>query len=963
MRMKLSKKKMKAAMSLAFGLWAAVAVAQDDGVRIGEAYRYFVGPYEVKMRDRISAAVKCERNFTSVAIEVLGCAGVNVTPVVVPENTAAKLVGTASVKTDAQMKALVYRSGHETEEGVATCTSGEKRYVWDASLWPDGEVNEARKWIVVPVSCTGSWGGLPSFSVRLKGFDIASDSYYIQTAEDAMPSINAKSIFGLVCKQLGGSSVSGFQFKVNGYAYSMTDEGCKGIAPWWMFDWNEWETESVSMTVEVPEAGLLAIRGYWPNGFGAMHDWSVWQISGDGVSEELPRPNCYEDGALLKINCSRATTVTLRNDADDKFTMADLAFSPASSKSVHIVGDFVVSRRVENASGEVFYPLYVNGYVTGGGTYKAGEKVTMVAHAAPGMKCDHWEITDQYGWYEASTISFPDGTDTSKETLSFVVPESFCGEMSDMKVIHIRPIFVEDPSADSDGGDSSVPGVDASYGPFVPGEKVELELPSLVGYAAKGLPSGLKFNAKTGAVTGAVKKPTGEEGAKVTFSKKGAEPATTRFIVGPVPTVSVTLAGGTNKCSVAGADKAYLAGKKVTLTAKAPKGTAFLEWTTADGVPWPDAESAKKAKLTFTMPAEDLALVATFKEEEVSLACPTLEGGSFTVGVSGDAAEGMPIEVVADSDVKSVKASKLPSGMKLVKDKATGDWSIVGTPTKAGTYEVVLTVTTAAGSTRPFQFAVTVDPLPAWAVGTFTGVGHWDGEFSEGDTCDPYYNLYGTVSVGANGRLSGSLRLDTDDGRSLTAKISASALTGYDIDAECYYFDTAIVFRSGRTVFDGGTHRLYVGRGETTDGEAPFIGRIVIEDDNVWLDLVQNVWKRKDYAGKPVFAEKKITLTSDSREVFGDDEEGTSTLTLVLNANGKVNATLFVEGSEDGRPSQSKSTATSDLLITFVDDDRYSASIPLPFKEGILNIQVEMSVDADGKIRADGCKITGWTGA
>ena len=417
MRMEFMQNKLRAAMSLAFGLWAAVAVAQDDGIRIGEAYQYFVGPYEVKMKDRISTTVKCDRDYSSVAVEVLGCADVNVTPVVVPENTAAKqLVGTASVKTDAEMKVLVYRSGYETDYdwGIVTCTSGGKKYRWDASLWPDGEVNEDRKWIVVPVSCTGSWGGLPSFSVRLKGLDIASDSYYIQTAEDAMPSINAKSIFGLVCKQLGGSSVSGFQFKVNGYAYSMTDEGCKGIAPWWMFDWNEWETESVSMTVEVPEAGLLAIRGYWPNGFGDMHDWSVWQISGDGVSEELPRPNCYEDGALLKINCSRATTVTLRNDAGDKFTMADLAFFPASSKSVHIVGDFVVSRRVENASGEVFYPLYVNGYVTGGGTYKVGETVTMVAVAAPGMKFEHWEITDQGWWDIPSTISFPAGTDTRR---------------------------------------------------------------------------------------------------------------------------------------------------------------------------------------------------------------------------------------------------------------------------------------------------------------------------------------------------------------------------------------------------------------------------------------------------------------------------------------------------------------------------------------------------------------------
>ena len=502
-----------------------------------------------------------------------------------------------------------------------------------------------------------------------------------------------------------------------------------------------------------------------------------------------------------------------------------------------------------------------------------------------------------------------------------------------------------------------------SYGSFVPGEKVEFEIPALVGYTAKGLPSGLKFNTKTGAVTGAAKKPTVEGGQTVTFTKKGEATLMTRFVVGPVPTVSVTLAGDTNKCSVAGAGKAYLAGKKVTLTAKAPKGTAFLGWTTADGVPWPDAESAKSTKQSFTMPSEGVVLVATFEKEKMTIDCPPLAKGSFTVGVAGAAAEGLPLEITTKSGVKSVKASKLPSGMKLVKDKTTGDWSIVGTPTKAGTYNVVLTVTAVSGATETITVPVTVEPLPAWAVGTFTGVGHWDGEFSEGDMCCPFYNLYGTVSVGATGRLSGSLRLDSGDGRSLTAKISAPALTGYDADGECYYFDTALVFRSGRTVIDGGTHRLYVGRCETTDGVAPYVGRIVIEDDNVWLDLVQNVWKRKDYAGKPVFAEKRITLTSDSREVFGDDEEGVSTLTLVLNANGKVNATLLVEGNEDGRPFRNKFTATSDLLIQGVDDDWYWVTIPLPFKGRILDVQVDMSADADGKVRADGCEITGWTGA
>ncbi len=331
--------------------------------------------------------------------------------------------------------------------------------------------------------------------------------------------------------------------------------------------------------------------------------------------------------------------------------------------------------------------------------------------------------------------------------------------------------------------DTPVPEIAASYGPFVPGAAVELDLPSLVGYAAKGLPSGLKFNTKTGAVTGAAKKPTGDDGAKVTFTKKSAESVTTRFVVGPVPMVSVTLAGGTNKCSVAGAGKAYLAGKNVTLTAKAPKGTAFIGWTKG-GEPWPDADAAKKAKLSFEMPSEGVALVATFEREKMSVACPSLEGGSFTVGVSGDAAEGLPLEIMTHSGVKSVKASKLPSGMKLVKDKTTGDWSIVGTPTKAGTYSVVLTVTAVSGATETITVPVTVEPLPAWAVGTFGGmVGRDEEDAAFGD--EDFFP-YGSISlkVAATGRLTAKI---SAGGK--TYSFSANGFGGYDAERETYWFE------------------------------------------------------------------------------------------------------------------------------------------------------------------------------
>lgn len=53
-----------------------------------------------------------------------------------------------------------------------------------------------------------------------------------------------------------------------------------------------------------------------------------------------------------------------------------------------------------------------------------------------------------------------------------------------------------------DTGDEPESGLEVSYGPFVPGEPVSLDIPDLVGYAAKGLPTGLKYDAKTGTITG-----------------------------------------------------------------------------------------------------------------------------------------------------------------------------------------------------------------------------------------------------------------------------------------------------------------------------------------------------------------------------------------------------------------------------------------------------------------------------
>ena len=578
--------------------------------------------------------------------------------------------------------------------------------------------------------------------------------------------------------------------------------------------------------------------------------------------------------------------------------------------------------------------------VSGYGRYAPGSKVT--------LKAIYVEKGKQVVWYrydeareEASRTKAGEG-----RSLTFAMPQGnvfFSAELID---------------ADGDPVDEPVD-MDAEYGPFVPGERVSLALPALAGYAAKGLPAGLKLDRKTGTVSGSPTRPTGDAGAAVTFTKKGAPTRTARFVVGPVPTVAIALAGDAARCSVSGAGKAYLAGKRVTLAAKAPKGTAFVGWT-RDGEPWPNAAESKSVKLSFPMPSEDLALVASFEKEKMSVACPRLADGTFTVGVAGGT-DGIPLEISTQSGVKSVKASKLPSGMKLVKDKATGAWLIVGSPKKPGTYNVVLTVTAKSGATETITIPVEVQALPSWAVGTFAGFG--EGEFPGYDLVED--NLYGTVTVAANGKVSGKFLFDTGNDRLLTSTFSAKALTGWEYDPEGggYFLDVTLAFKDGRKVVASRDCRFRI---EQNGGDVGIGGgRIYVSGADV--TLYQNVWKVKGFENLPVFAEKK-TVVSRTVEICGDEEveDGTSTITLVLDRKGGVSATLVEEGIDRGVPFRDRFAFKGELIVIERWEEGgerfYEAEVPLVIgNRATAHVDVTMRVSPDGKVYADGCEITEWT--
>ena len=261
--------------------------------------------------------------------------------------------------------------------------------------------------------------------------------------------------------------------------------------------------------------------------------------------------------------------------------------------------------------------------------------------------------------------------------------------------------------------------VNGSYGPFVPGAPVSIALPDLVGYAAKGLPAGLKFNAKTGAITGAATKPTGEAGVTVTFTKRGEETLTTRFVVGPFPVLSVSAPDAPATCKVTGAG-AYAAGRKVTLRATAAKGFVFAGWYADADFETPLAGDVdfRTPSYPYVMPTEDVALFARFvpaDEDAAALLLPPVAPEY----APGDAVE-LALDVRGCVSLPTVKVTGLPPGLKFTakaldvratKTAPAAHYAantIYGAPTKSGVYAATVTVTTAGKktATETILFAV-----------------------------------------------------------------------------------------------------------------------------------------------------------------------------------------------------------------------------------------------------------------
>lgn len=267
------------------------------------------------------------------------------------------------------------------------------------------------------------------------------------------------------------------------------------------------------------------------------------------------------------------------------------------------------------------------------------------------------------------------------------------------------------------------------------------------------------------------------------------------------------------------------AGKKVTLRAAANRGYVFEGWYGAkdgnagevdlsgqpvaktpalivDRTARPAKNDARQTVITEVDGSVTYFAKFITNQEDIEAVSLDLDGvplsaeDAFATNLICGVAVDWPV-VSGGLSATTVKASGLPAGLKLVQDRATRAYSVVGVPTTASKVDksdnvkpsvAKFTVTTAGRNARTFVVEIAVSPLPTWAVGSF------DGAVQMGDIVGA-----ASMTVAANGRVSGKYGLC---GTNWT--FSASGYTEFiDDDIETNrLFALDVMAKSGRMLRD-----------------------------------------------------------------------------------------------------------------------------------------------------------------
>ena len=407
-------------------------------------------------------------------------------------------------------------------------------------------------------------------------------------------------------------------------------------------------------------------------------------------------------------------------------------------------------------------------------------------------------------------------------------------------------------------------------------------------------------------------------------------------------------------------------GKKVTLKATANKGFVFVGWHRGDGMP-----VAKTASLVIdrsTRPAKDSATSTTIAgiasdvtyyaafvtsaEDAASIAASAdgvalepwaskTETHAFATNVWAGVYFEWPIAASALS-ATTVKVAGLPSGLKFTAKPITTKVgtgpsrvttvvtnvpanTIYGAPTAASKTAkdkttglmtvkpsaVKVTVTTAGKSKAEYVIDLTVDPLPAWAVGEFSGLA----STAEGRLGSA------SMSVTAAGKVSGKVIVN---GTNCT--FSAAS---YDIASKTVGETNLVAKVEGK-----------LGKGAVTGEVTVVSGGASASLAGVEMSLFRNVWKDKGAEPVPEDAQGLYTVK------LGAGERGTGYLSLTVDKKGVVK----VAGKA---PDGTALSATATLMPN--GDGAYFADLfcaPSAYKGGY--VAGRLGWDADGSVSSDG---------
>ena len=485
--------------------------------------------------------------------------------------------------------------------------------------------------------------------------------------------------------------------------------------------------------------------------------------------------------------------------------------------------------------------------------------------------------------------------------------------------------------------DDEIPVAD-EYGPYIPGKAYVETIVAAAGCAVTGLPVGMKWTAKAvtdktvgtvpaNSVYGAATKPgnftvyftktmkeTNEKGKQVSVKHT----ATATFVVGPFPKLTIEVVGtGTGKVTGAGE---YAANKKVTLKATANTKDAIATATKPATVKsvfmgWYDGETllSQSASYSLVMPETDTTLTAKFvtaqeDKESITLAVAASDDTepfglptNGIVSITNFCGVAMNWQLAANAlSATTIKVAGLPAGLKFtakdIVDSKTKQVTvpantIYGAPTAASKTDrngnvtpskVVFTVTTAGKSTQTFQIDLYIDPLPAWAVGSF------DGATDGGDGVV-------TATVAANGKVTAKVLVG-----GATLSLSAASFDSVErpkSEAESPVFLATLVGKVGKALV---TNEVGIASAVVDGVTVGVVSGVEVSETPVAWTALQNLWKRADTKGDmPVFK------TSFDRTVeLGEKGDADNAVKLTFKKDGAVSFTGKVGGVKVSGSSQ-----------------------------------------------------------